>query len=178
MVSCYTSKPLKRIQWKKIRVTMWIFVFFSWKQAGIGAAWRPTEPRRSCRTRQKARFWSGTARRGTTSSPSPPWRLPDPPTCGSSSRTASSSWTPWCWSSPNSSSSTAWCIWWSTTFSCPGRLVRGGLLLPRQMARCSSYWRLPCTQPYRLCNTCVESPSTRPHGRFGNFLCRTGWRTI
>ncbi len=100
-------------------------IFFSWKQAGIGAAWQPMKPRRSCRTRRRGRFWSEIALRGTTSSPSLPWHLQDPPTCESNTRTASSSWTPSCWSNPNSSSSTASSISWSTMCSCPGQSCKG-----------------------------------------------------
>ncbi len=152
-------------------------IFFSWKQAGIGAAWQPMKPRRSCRTRRRGRFWSETALRGTTSSPSLPWHLQDPPTCESNTRTASSSWTPSCWSNPNSSSSTASSISWSTMCSCPGRLVRAGLrLLPHQMAPCSCCLRLRCTQPHRLYSICAVLPSTKPHGGYKNCLCRTGWR--
>lgn len=152
-------------------------VFFSWKQAGIGAAWQPMKPRRSCRTHRRGHFLSGTALRGTTSSPSPPWHLRDRPTCGSNTRTASSSWTLWCWSNPNSSSSTAWCISWSITCSCPGRLVKAGLTKsPRPMVPCSCFSRLRCTRPRHPCSTCAALPSIKPHDRYKNFLCLTGWR--
>lgn len=152
---------------------------FAYCQVGTGAVWRLMKPKRSCRTPPKAPSCCGTALREITCSPSPPWRQQVPPTCGSSSNMASSSWTRWSWWSPSWSSSRAWSTWSSTTSSCPGAVTRRrrrqtlGSLRCRLMAQCSCYSPNPCTPPRHRCSTSVASPSTKGHGRFRICRCPT-----
>ena len=152
-----------------------------WCQAGTGAVWPLTRPKRSCRTPRREPSWCGTALREITCSPYPPRRQRVRPTCESSTNTVNSSWTRWFWWSRSWSSLTAWSTWWSTTSSCPGPATRRrrtlSLLRRLPTARCSCCSPNPCTRPRRRCSTSAASPSTGRRGR--SRICRspTDWRT-